>query len=87
MCTLYGRIDLSTPKARKRITWFKFEWKGVKVSTIPLILDSTIFLPDGRLEARSGDYLVRGPKRGQYQIVNGGEFLKEAVWIDEFSSI
>lgn len=64
----------------------KYEWKGAIVSVMPLILDSTVFLPDGRLEGRSGDFLVRGPKRGHYQIVNGGEFLREAVFMDEFGT-
>lgn len=85
MCSLYGRIDLSTPRSRKGIRWMKFEWRSARVSAMPLILDSTIFLPDGRLEGMSGDFLVRGPKRGHYEIVNGGEFLREAVLIDEFS--
>lgn len=83
MCLMYGRLDLSTPKARKGIRWNKFDWRGARVSAMPLIFDSTIFLPDGQLEGRSGDFLVRGPKRGHYQIVNGGDFLREAVLIDE----
>lgn len=86
MCLMYGRIDLSTPNARKRIRWKKFVWKGAVVSAIPLIFETIIDLPDGRLEGEPGDFLVRGPKRAHYQVVKGWEFSKESVWIDEFSS-
>lgn len=78
-----GRLDLSTPRARRNFRWQKFIWKGALVKATQVIFDSTIITPTRSLWAESGSvlvYLSRG--NYDYQIVDGAMFNNEAISVD-----